>query len=342
PSLFFVAITLLLITLVVIGLTFVHKNDPLTSQLLLLLLFYVYGYISVQLVSSKLQLEERYALLTLWQMLPNSSRLLIIVIGYYVLEIQLSIINIGWIYALVGFFFTSIAAVQLVDLMRGKFRLIGHTNTFQENQESPAVKEVFKEAWPFGFAGLFAFIYIQSDIIMVKYISGDTEAGYYNVAFTILSAIMTIPTILFSKYLIPKYHRWSNHDKDRFYSTYKKGNLAMLVSGSCILAGVILLSWYFIPLLFGKEYEPSIILLNVLAVTIPFSFLAYSYGATLLTSEHMRLKVRLMGGVALFNVISNLIFIIWHGAIGAAVSTLLSYILLAFLYRYYARKKVFQ
>lgn len=341
PSLVFVGITLLIISIAVFGLVLLHAKEPLTRQLFMLLLFYVYGYIAVQLVGSKLQLEERYEFLTIWQMAPNLLRLLVIVLGYYILEWHIDVLDVGWIYAAVGFLFMGIGASQLLHMMRGNFKLKGHSKAEIPEAGGPTLKEVFHESWPFGFAALFAFIYLQSDIIMVKYLTGDREAGYYNVAFTILSAIMTVPIILFSKYLIPKYHRWANHDRKRFYDTYRKGNVAMLLSGLGILLGVVALSWYFIPLLFGQEYRPSVILLNILALTIPFSFLAYSYGATLLTADHMRLKVKLMGIVAIFNCLLNVILIPGYGAAGAAVATVLSNILLVFLYRYNAEKKVF-
>ena len=342
PSLRFVGITLLLVSLAILLLTLVQTNDEVTNNLLLLLLFYIYGYIAIQLVASKLQLEERYVFLSFWQLLPNLSRLLLVVAGYYVLNYKLTVLDVGIIYAGVGLFFALIAGFELIKLLRGNVVLKGHRKELSEKLSVPKIKEVFKEAWPFGFAGVFAFIYIQSDIIMVKYMTGDAEAGYYNVAYTIMAAIMTIPIIVFSKFLIPKYHRWSNHDQQKFYNTYKKGNKYMLVAGTIIMILVWLLAQFFIPLLFGELYNSSISLLNILAATIPFSFLAYSYGASLLTSEHMRIKVKLMGLVALFNVILNLFLIMKYGAIGAASSTVLSNILLALMYRHKARTKVFK
>ena len=342
PSLKFVVLTLVLVSLAVIGLTFIQKNDEVMNRLLLLLLFYIYGYIGIQLVSSKLQLEERYLYLTLWQLLPNLLRLILIAAGFYLLNYQLSVIDVAWIYGIIGIIFCVLATIELVALMREKVNLKGHKKTRQSFNTIPKLREVFKEAWPFGFAGLFAFIYIQSDIIMVRYLTGDAEAGYYNVAYTILFAIMTIPTILFSRFLIPKYHRWSNHDPDKFYSVFKKGNMTMAVLGIAILILVLVFSHLLITLLFGEDYAPSIALLNILGITIPFSFLAYSYGASLLTSEHMRIKVKLMGMVAVFNVVLNLFLIREVGAQGAAISTVLSNLLLALLYRRKARQLVFK
>ena len=341
PSLKFVSVTLIIISFAVLLLISIQQGEETFNQVLLLLLLYIYGNITVRLIAAKLQLEERYSRLTLWQLMPNLSRLIIIVLFYFVLNYYLSVIEVGWIYALVGICFLIIGLIELIGMMRGNLKLKGHGEYYSPELPTPKVADIFKEAWPFGFAGLFAFIYIQSDIIMVKYLTGDADAGYYNVSYTVIAAVMTLPTILFSKYLIPKYHRWSNHNFEKFRQTYRKGNKVMIFSGLGIMVAVLLLSKPVIELLFGIEYERSIILLNLLSLTIPFSFLAYSYGATLLTSEHMRIKVKLMGIVALFNVLVNLVLIPEIGAKGAAISTVVSNVLLAILYRAQAKKLVF-
>lgn len=342
PSLKFVLSTLVVILLSVFTIAQLQPEDDQTNTLLLLFFFFLCGYIGVQLVSSKLQLEERYTFLTIWQFLPNITRLVIFFLCFYLVNWSLTLFDIGLIYALVGLFFTLWSIKQLMMMSRGKVNLKGHERPEGIIKETtPSLLEVAKEAWPFGFAGIFAFIYIQSDIVMIKYLSGSDQAGYYNVAFTILSAVMTIPMILFSKFLIPKYHRWSKHNKSQFYSTYKKGNFVMLLSGTGILICLLFFSEYIILLLFGGDYMPSIEYLRILAFSIPFSFLSYSYGATLLTGQHMILKVKLMGTVALLNIGINVVLIPIYGAVAAAFSTLLCNIILMFLYMYNSTNKVF-
>ncbi len=341
PSLSFVVLTLIFITIAIFLLTLLELHDDTTRKLLIILICYIYGYIGVELVCSKLQLEERYNQLAIWQLLPNLSRLLIILAFYYLLDISLSVINVGYIYAIIGCVFALLGIYQLNKMSKGKFALKGHEQTQRKIVETPKIKDVFIEAWPFGLANLFAFIYVQSDIIMVKYISGDTETGYYNVSFVILSAILIIPTILFGKFLMPKYHRWANHDTDRFYRVYKQSNFIMLVTGSLIMIIVLLSSQFCIPIIFGREYIPSIVMMNILSITLPISFLAYSVGATLVTKEHMKLKVKLMGIIAFLNIVLNVFLIPHYGAKGAAISTVISNLLLLGLYYKAVNKQVF-
>jgi len=227
-------------------------------------------------------------------------------------------------------------------MIKGKLKLIGHENkeVFKVADE-PKIWAVFSETWPFGLANLFAFVYVQSDIIMVQKIAGDAEAGYYNASFIILTAILLIPSILFGKFLLPKYHRWANFDNNRFRQSYVFGNKVMLVSGVAITLVVYFTSTYFIPLIFGSNYERSIELMKLLSLSLPITFLSYSVGATLVTKSHMRKKVNFMGVTALGNIVLNLILIPKYGAYGAAYATIVSNLILLLLYYLFAERAVF-
>ncbi|NNE78039.1 MAG: flippase [Pricia sp.] len=341
PSLKFVVLTLILITIGLFIVAILPFQDRMTSKLLMVLIFYIYGFISVELVASKLQLEESYNYLAIWQLSPNLLRLIVVLIGLYLFKIQFDVFEIGLIYASVGLVFSFLAIPQFYKMATGTFELKGHPKIAKNQTEPTSILHIFKEAWPFGMANLFAFIYVQSDVIMVKYLSGDAEAGHYNVGYVILTAVLIIPAILFGKFLLPKYHRWSNHDIQKFYAIYKKSNVIMLVTGILAMLGILSLSQAIIPLVFGQDYQASVSLVNVLALSIPISFLAYSVGATLVTNEHMKLKVILMGLVAVFNIFCNLLLIPKYGAKGAAIATVASNFVLLILYFWGVNKKVF-
>lgn len=341
PSLNFVIITLIVVTFLLIFWAIYGPHGEATKQLLLSMLFFIYGYISVELVSSKLQLEEKYSFLALWQLLPNLSRLILIVLLLYLFHISLSVSDIGIIYGLIGIFFTIFGVYQLYTMQNGKFYLKGHPISGTKNLSLVKMKDFFSETWPFGLGSLFAFIYIQSDIIMLKYISGDVEAGYYSTSFIILTAVYIFPSILYQKFLLPKFHRWANHDREKFHNVYKIGNLAMLILGILISIVIWNTSVFFIPLIFGEEYINSILLTKILALTLPFYLIAFSVASTLVTKEHMKKKVVYMGFVALFNIILNLILIPAYEAKGAAIATVISNALLLVIYYYAANKYVF-
>jgi len=342
PSLKFVGLTICFVFILFICWIYMGPNDLRTQNILLILTLFIFGQVSVELVSSKLQLEERYSVLALWQLLPNMSRLVIISSLIYIFSYELSVISIAWIYGVIGLVYIIFGIYQLKLFSNGKFDLIGHIQIEKINTKIPKIEDVFAETWTFGVASIFAFVYIQSDIIMVKYIAGNTEAGYYNIAFVIMTSIMIFPTVLYSKFFLPKYHRWAHNDKKKFYDAYKKGNIAMLVSGSIIMIILFLVTDWVIPFVFGQEYVNSIILVNVLAFTIPIYFVAYSVGATLVTAHYMKIKVLLMGTVAVINILLNAILIPNYSAYGASIATLISNMILLALYFIIAQQKIFK
>jgi len=341
PSFNFVILSTLLVFISLYIWAFFGNHDQLTRSLFLIMSFYILGQISVELVSSKLQLEERYPHLAVWQLLPHFMRFIFIVILLFGFTKWTSIEEIAYAYALIAIIFLLVGIVQLLSMKKGNFKLKGHKEEDLKKKYQVSLSLVFKNTWPFGLAAFFHLIYFQSDIILIKYIVGDNQAGIYNVAFTIMVAVYMFPGVLYQKFLLPKLHRWANHDRDKFYEVYRKGNMAMLVLGLIAMLLVWALSSWAIPFIFGTEYQNSILILNILALSAPIIFVAFSAGAALVTQEHMKLKVKFMGTVALINLVLNFIVIPIYGAVGAAVATVVSNFILLMLYYYGAEKYVF-
>jgi len=341
PSLRFLFFVIVIVLALFSIWTLWGPHDKVTRQILFVMSFFILSRVSVNLVSSKLQLEEKYVKLALWQLLPNLSRLIIIAVMVYIATLNINVHYVAWIYAMVGMVFISLGIYQIYQMKNGEFDLKGHQKIDSQHHNIPLIRNVFSESWPFGMASIFAFVYVQSDIIMVKYIAGNTQAGYYNVAYVIIKSILVFPTVLYQKYFLPKYHRWSNYNRPKFFNAYKKGNLAMLISGSIVMIGLLLLSSWMIPIIFGKEYQDSVVLTNILALSIPIYFVAYSAAATLVTQDNMKIKIKYMGITATINIILNYFLINRFDAFGAAIATFISYAILLSLYLYATKKYVF-
>jgi len=322
----------------------IGPHDKTMQVVLFILSFYIFGQVALELIGSKLQLEEKYVYLALWQLSPHLIRL--ITIGYIVFlsSIILTPLLVALTYTSVAVIFTIIGGVQFYLIKRGNFHLKGHTlNISSKTQVIPNIKILISQVWPFGLAGLFHLIYFQSDIILIKYISGSEAAANYNVAFTVMVAVYILPTVIYQKFLLPKMHRWAHHDREKFYKTYNDGNRIMLFLGLLAMILIWLLIPSFIPFIFGaNKYTSSIDILNILAFSIPVLFVASSVGSTLVTKEHMKSKVKCMGTVAIINIILNIILIPTYGTFGAAIATVISNVILLLLYYITAIKLVFK
>ncbi len=323
----------------VISWSYFGPHEDLEKKIMLIMSVYILGQVVVEFVSSVFQVEERYSFLAIWQLSSNLLRLILFVFMVFFLKINITLSDTAYIYFYVGILFS---VVGWVKIYLKDIKLSGHGKRPKKLEEKKIlVKNVFKEVWPFGFASIFAFIYLQSDIVMVKYISGDIEAGYYNVSFVIMTALMLFPSVLYQKYFLPKYHRWANLDRKMFFHAYKTGNLAMLLSGIFFMLTIFIFSGIIVEYFFGIKFMNSVGMVKVLSLSIPLYFVSYSVGAVLVTKEHMKTKVKLMGVTAVVNILLNLYLIRYYGAYGAAISTVFCNLLLMLLYLFFAQRYVF-
>ncbi len=339
----FVAISSSVAVALLVLWSFLSAGDEEDRMVLLVLSFYILGQVSVELVSAKLQLEEKYIHLSVWQFLPHLLRLLFIVLFSYIVTESIQIATVAYVYASVAVTFMVIGWYSLKNMKCGEFALKSHPriDSICENnpKESRVVIDVITQSWPFGLAGIFQLIYFLGGVILVKYLAGEEAAGLYNVAFTVIAAVYLLPVVLYQKFLLPKLHRWSSHNRAKLYQVYRRGNIVMLITGILAMTGIWATSTWAIPLFFGVVYDDSIILLNIMAVSIPIVFVSFNSGAMLVTQDHMKKKLQFMAIVAVLSLLLNILLIPVYGAIGAALASLISNSVLLACY-YYASKRI--
>ena len=98
---------------------------------------------------------------------------------------------------------------------------------------------------------------------------------------------------------------------------------------------------YLVPLFFGEAYLQAIPLVQILIFCIPIKFLASSVEMPLFTRNYMPTKTFIMGTVAFVNITLNIYLIPLYSFYGAAVSTLISELLLFFFYAMAVKRYVF-
>lgn len=308
-----------------------------------LLAFCLLGLVSNEIVIAKLQLEERYVQLAFWNAFPHLLRFLVVAaLTMAALSSSTTALSVAFGYFVIALGMTYYCLTEMRRMSQsGGFRLKGHLTTSDCNLPDAEVKSVLSNSWPFGMASFFYFVYFQSDLVIVQRLAGSADAGHYNVALTILTAILIFPNVVYQKYLMPKIHRWANSDKERFYDVYRKGNVIMLAMGSAICVVGWISAPYLVPFFFGERYVDSIFSVQLLLLSVPLIFTASSAGATLVTSSHMRTKVVYMGVVALVSLMLNFLVVPRWGVVAAAWVKFSCNGLLLFLYISGARRLVF-
>ncbi|MGE8588500.1 MAG: lipopolysaccharide biosynthesis protein [Alcaligenes sp.] len=314
-------------------------EDP-TAWCLLILSTSLLSVASIEVVTTRFLLEEKPVPLMVWQTLPQVVRFLVVA-GVLLAGQGLDAVTLAWLYALVGGLLVLAGIPNMIALATGRMGVVGHERpTDTVVVERPGMMSVASETWAFGLGNLFFLVYFQSSILFISHHLGPEATATFGVAVTILAALYLLPTTIYQKLMMPRLHRWAFQDRAAFRAAYRAGNKYMLLLGVAAAACTALLAQYLVPFVFGREYAQAAWVLMWLAPCIPMRFVATSAGAILSTGNLMRVKIRIMGLVAICNLVLNHLLISRFGMQGAIQAAIVTEALLVGLYCYTAHRSL--
>lgn len=285
--------------------------------------------------SARLQLEERYVALTLWQTLTQFSRACVAVVLVLLGELSLRTVLAG--FSAVGLVTATISIVSLFAVLRGRIELAGHARRQPATAAHPSSADVVKAAAPYN---LVTFLYLSSTyglVAIVALLLDAADTAAYNVAFLLIALVYLVPSVVYVKFLSSKLLRWWNHDRVMFASVFHVALLAHAAGGVACAALVLLLGPVLVPWLFGAQYATAIPALTILAMGIPLRFVGHSYGSLLFSKEHIRSKIVYMAIGACAGIAASFVLIPIWGLRGAAAAEVLFELICLLLYIHGAR-----
>jgi O-antigen/teichoic acid export membrane protein len=203
-------------------------------------------------------------------------------------------------------------------------------------QEWPSL---LRSSIPFALSIVFGEIYFKVDSVMLGYLRSAAEVGLYSAAYNLFEGLTTVALVVSSSIypLVSKYHvEDSEMVKIMFSNAFK----ALLM----ICIPVLLIGFFFskdiIYLVYGNEYVNSAPALQVLL----FAFVFVSVGMlclhVLAGINRERIIVAATGMGALINVAANALVIPYYGAKGAALTTVLTELLVLMIMLYYLKDRI--
>lgn len=339
PSLKFLIFSSLILVILINFWSFFGPNDQATRNTMVIMSFMIVGLAFQELLFSILQLQSAYIHYALWQLAVPLLRFIftIMILSFSIFTLE----NIAISYTLISIIMLASSIFYLRKLSTGQIQLDGHEHHNEDKEptfQSPSYKELLYQCWFFGFAGLFYIIWSQSSIIIVKYLLGDSPAGIYSVAILVINAICLLPTVIYTKYFLPKIHRWANSDPHKLKEIYVKGNRAIFTVGLIAMLLLIFFSEKFILITFGEKYMQTANILILSSVILPIRFLSHNMGSLLVVKNIMKTKVRIMAVVAVTSIILSIILIKYLGLYGIIISSIVCETLLLVLYYLLVRK----
>lgn len=217
-------------------------------------------------------------------------------------------------------------------------------NNFKVNFRSREVKiiDMIKGCYIFGISSTLYIIYYRSDSLMLNSMSGYVQVGLYEAAYKVFNIMLTSMAVL-DNIIMPTFFRLYKENKKLLNDYYNKITKYVVILGSAISIGIFAISNDIINILYGKkDFSDSGIILAILSIGLMFRFLTTVRGFIITVSDSMVIKVKLQATFAIVNIILNLILIKYYGAIGAAITTLITEILMCISYGIIAKKKLFK
>lgn len=185
--------------------------------------------------------------------------------------------------------------------------------------------EMLEKSKHYILANLMIVIFTQTDRVMLQLMLNSEATGFYSAAATcsgmfnfVFAAIIDSarPTIFEN---LKKSHKSFEESVSMLYSVIIYSSLLI-----CIL--VTIFSGLIVHIIYGVQYDPSIMTLRIAVWFIPFSFIGSVRNVWLLAENKQRWLPMINLSGAILNVIMNLVLIPLMGINGAAIASLLTQI----------------
>ena len=168
-------------------------------------------------------------------------------------------------------------------------------------------KDVVK-LWPFAASVAVLYLYSRVDLIMIKNILGDTQAGIYASAVKFLE-VSIVPLLFLGVAIYPMLSSSFRDDKRTFTDLAEKFFKSSLVIGSLIAWGLMFVVPVVISGLFGEKFADSIVVVKFLAVLALLMAVDVCAMRIMLAMGLQVLRVKVLFFGTLLNIIINLVLI---------------------------------
>jgi O-antigen/teichoic acid export membrane protein len=185
-------------------------------------------------------------------------------------------------------------------------------------------------SWPMGLIGLFGVIYTYIDSAMMGYWGYIAETGWYNAAYSLIHVIL-LPAGLISTSFYPLISKYFKESKEKLEDTMQGQMKVMILIAFPLVMGGIVLAPKIILYIYGANFSPSIMAFQILIIIAGFVFLSspLQYFFFAVNQQKKVFYINAVG--AAINIIFNLLLIPRYTLYGAAIATLITYIIMFML-----------
>ena len=188
-------------------------------------------------------------------------------------------------------------------------------------------KQLLVVGCPFILSGMMVAIYGQTDKIMLKLMMNETEVGYYSTAADLCVKWTFILAAIVSS-LAPTITKFKKDNDEAAYQRKNRQLYCIVFYISIVVSAIItILAPIIIKILYGQEYEGSVLPLRIITWYVAFSYLGVARDVWLVCENKQKYSLYIYMIAAACNVGLNFAFIPLLGPSGAAIASLTTQVL---------------
>lgn len=199
--------------------------------------------------------------------------------------------------------------------------------TFRKS-EKELKEEMFSYSKPLVANTLSWWVNNASDRYIVTFFCGVAANGIYSVAYKIPSILNAVQSIFNSAWTLSAVKSLEDEDCSEFYSNvYRICNCGMII----VCAGLIMCNKLIAKILFAKDFYIAWRYAPFLMISVVFGMVSGMLGGIFSAAKKSEIFSRSTVVGAIINVILNIALVYVMGPLGAAIATLVSYVVVWFI-----------
>lgn len=184
-------------------------------------------------------------------------------------------------------------------------------------------KKIIRSALPLGLAYLIVTLYAGIDIIFLDRMVGEKAVGYYNASYKFVYQAIFIP-IAFINSIFPLMSEYWNNNREKLKVLFQKAYDYMVLIAIPLGMVVTITAPKLILLIYGEEYSPSILALQILIWGVVVMFMSIVFGYMMVALNEQRKSLVINSCALVLNISLNLLLIPFITFIGASIATVIT------------------
>ncbi|HMK53517.1 MAG TPA: oligosaccharide flippase family protein [Methanobacteriaceae archaeon] len=190
-----------------------------------------------------------------------------------------------------------------------------------------------KEALPFGVAAVFVTVFYWIDSIMLSVMVNNEVVGWYNAAYKLIFVFLSFYAVYITS-IFPVMAGFFKTSKTSLKFAYERSFKYMIIISVPLAVGTTLLADKIILFIYGTDYLPAIVVLQVLVWTVVFMFLNGVSGNLLGSINKQPSVTKILAIGVTLNIVLNLILIPKFSYVGSAAATVVTELVILPFYLY--------